>query len=144
MHQHERLKLVFPKQYGISQDKRIAVADLMKISNGILQWDMHFIRPVQHWELESSSNFLEMIYSIPRTGAGYDKMVWKVDKSKGFTMSRYYHALISPGDMSFTWKSIWTVKILLTVAFFSWTAAQGKILTIGTLCKREHWGFGLV
>ena len=113
MHQHERLKLVFPEQYGISQDKGIAVADIMKISNGVLQWDLHFIRPVQDWELESSSNFLEKIYSIPLNGAGHDKMVWKLNKSKGFTISRYYRALNSPGDMSFTWKSIWKVKICL-------------------------------
>lgn len=60
------LKSVFPELYGISQDKGTAVADLMNNPNGFLQWDFYFIRPVQDWELESLSNFMEfnLLYFI--------------------------------------------------------------------------------
>lgn len=38
------------------------MADLMKFSNGFSHWDLHFIRSVQDWELDSLSNFMGMIY----------------------------------------------------------------------------------
>ena len=47
-----------------------------------------------------------------------------------------YHALASPSDMSFPWKSLWKVKILPGVAFSCWTTALGKLLTIDNLHKR--------
>uniref|UniRef100_A0A7N2M3Y2 Reverse transcriptase zinc-binding domain-containing protein n=1 Tax=Quercus lobata TaxID=97700 RepID=A0A7N2M3Y2_QUELO len=39
----------------------------------------------------------------------------------------------------FPWKSIWKQKIPSRVAFFVWTAALGKCLTIGNLRKRKVW-----
>ncbi len=38
---------------------------------------------------------------------------------------------------SFSWKSIWKIKVPLRVAFFSWNAALGKILTIDNLRLRK-------
>ena len=43
---------------------------------------------------------------------------------------------ISPNDM-FPWKLVWSSKVPSRVAFFSWTAALGKILTIDNLWKRH-------
>ena len=77
-----------------------------------------------------------LIYSTSLNGAGPDKMVCKLEKRKGFTVSRFYLVLISPNDLSFPLKNIWKAKILPRVAF-SWTAALGKILTI---CARELLG----
>lgn len=37
----------------------------MKFSNGILFWDLSFIRAIQDWELKSPSNFMDSIYGIP-------------------------------------------------------------------------------
>ena len=67
--------------------------DLMKFSNGALHWDLHFIKPVQDWELELLSNFMEMVYSIPLNGAGYDKICWKPNRRKGFRVDGYYRVL---------------------------------------------------
>lgn len=44
------------------------MADLMKFSNGVLHWDLHFIRSVQDWELDSLSNFMGMIYGSSLDG----------------------------------------------------------------------------
>ena len=38
---------------------------------------------------------------------------------------------------SFPWKSIWKVKATSKVAFFTWTAVKGKILTLDNLGKRN-------
>ena len=42
-------------------------------------------------------------------------------------------------DYCFPWKSIWKQKIPSRVAFFVWTAALGKCLTIDNLRKRKVW-----
>jgi hypothetical protein len=36
-----------------------------------------------------------------------------------------------------TWKSIWRIKVPLRAAFFTWSAALGKILTMDNLRKRH-------
>jgi hypothetical protein len=37
----------------------------------------------------------------------------------------------------FPWKSVWRTKVPLMVAFFVWSAALGKILTMENLGKRH-------
>ena len=54
-------------------------------------------------------------------------------------MSGYYRVLLGNGDQSFPWKSIWKSKIPSRVAFFIWTAALVKILTIDNLQKKNMW-----
>lgn len=44
---------------------------------------------------------------------------------------------IQPNDMVFPWKVLWCSKVPLRVAFFSWTVALMKILTIDNLWKKE-------
>jgi hypothetical protein len=56
--------------------------------------------------------------------------------SKTFTVKSCYSYLSTPSHRSFPWKCVWKSKVPPRVAFFSWTAALGKILTIDNLCKR--------
>ena len=48
-----------------------------------------------------------------------------------------YQVLSQYSEQSFSWKSIWKQKIPSRVAFFVWTAALGKCLTIDNLRKRK-------
>ena len=52
-------------------------------------------------------------------------------------MSGYYQSLSHSRVISFPWKLVWQLKVPPWVAFFSWTAALGKILTIDNLQKRH-------
>jgi hypothetical protein len=56
-------------------------------------------------------------------------MCWKPSQTKGFQVKSYYKVISSPGMGLFPWKSIWKVKVPPRVAFFSRTAALGKIST---------------
>ena len=57
--------------------------------------------------------------------------------SRDFGVSRYYHSLSPSTVTSFPWKLMWQSKVPPWVAFFSWTVALGKILTIDNLRKRH-------
>ena len=54
-------------------------------------------------------------------------------------VSDYYKILVGNTFYGFPWKSIWKQKISFRVAFFVWTAALGKCLTIDNLRKRKVW-----
>ena len=54
-------------------------------------------------------------------------------------VSDYYRILAGTTFYGFPWKSIWKQKILSRVAFFVWTVALGKCLTIDDLRERKVW-----
>ena len=64
-------------------------------------------------------------------------MCWIPSKDKGFMVSDYYRILVGNTFCGFPWKSIWKQKIPSKVAFFVWTAALGKCLTIDNLRKMK-------
>ena len=82
-------------------------------------------------------SFISTIYSTLVRGIGEDKRCWFPCKSKGFTVSAYYHLLVGHNDQFFPWKSIWKQKIPSRVAFFVRTAASRKCLTIDNLRKKR-------
>ena len=85
------------------------------------------------WELEALANFMDTIYGASVKGFGEDKLCWKSDREKGFMVKDNYSLLVGSNDYFFPWNSIWKQKILSRVAFFVWTAALGRCLTIGNL-----------
>jgi hypothetical protein len=62
---------------------------------------------------------------------------WRHNLNKGFSVKEYYRYLSMASFDFFPWKSIWTAKVPPRVAFFSWTAALGRLLTIDNLRKRN-------
>ena len=52
-------------------------------------------------------------------------------------MKSFYFILNSFVSFPFPWKTIWRTKAPLRVAFFVWSAALGKILTLDNLRKRN-------
>ena len=109
----------------------------MRFTNGVLHWEIHFCRNVHNRELEAFWSFINTIYCTPARGFGEDKRCWLPCKSKGFTVSAYYHLLVGHSEQFFPWKSIWKQKIPSRVAFFVWTVALGKCLTIENLRKKK-------
>ena len=110
----------YPELFRICCNKEAGVADLMQFANGVLHWDLHFVQPIQDWELESLMTFMDIIYDMVIRGVGEDKMCWKPNQKKGFKISTFYHLLGAPpsiSDQSFPWKIIWRSKVPLRVAF---------------------------
>jgi hypothetical protein len=95
-----------------------------------------FSRLVHDWEVEVLASFYSCLYSYKFRGIGEDKLWW-IPSSKGvFEVSSFYRVISSHGSPSFPWKGIWRTKAMPRVAFFAWTAARSKILTIDNLRRR--------
>ena len=88
-------------------------------------------------ESQSLDSFMDLIYSTKVQGVCCNNLCWKLVSSRGFKVSGYYHSISPSTGISFPWKMVWQSKVPPRVAFFSWTAALGKILTIDNLWKRH-------
>jgi hypothetical protein len=130
------LKLAYPELNRIACNKDAVVADFIHFRDESVHWEENFTRLVQDWEIESVSSFLEVLYSAKIKRYEQDKMCWQPSQSIGFQVKSFYKQLSSTGAGSFPWKNIWKAKVLPRVAFFSWRAASGKILTLDNLRHR--------
>ena len=131
------LKVAYPELFRIARVKDAFVADNFQCRGDSIHREVTFSRLAQDWETESFSSFLELLYSFTVTGIREDKVCWQPSQSKTFQVKSYYKTLTSNGEACFPWKSIWKAKVPPRVAFFSWTATLGRILTADNL-RRRH------
>jgi hypothetical protein len=113
------------------------VEENMEIPNGLIHWNVLFIRPMHDWEIDVVLRFFEFLYSQKTRYGGEDKICWDPSKRKIFEVKSYYQILFTLAQAFGPWKSISKVKAPPRVAFFVWTAALGKILTLDNLQKRN-------
>ena len=121
------LRDVYPELFRLARDKEACVADNFQRLGASIHWEVTFSRLAQDWEVESFLSFLELLYAVTITGNGEDKVCWQPSKSHIFQVSSYYAILTCKGEGCFPWQSIWKAKVPPRVAFFSWTAALGRI-----------------
>ena len=130
------LKEAFLELYSFSRTREFFVLEVMHFSNGRLHWNIWFRRPPQDWESELLDLFWVVLYSTNVRCVGDVKLCWKPAMRRDFEVQGFYHSL-SPSVIDFPWKMMWQSKVPPRVAFFSWTAALGKILTMDNLWKRH-------
>uniref|UniRef100_A0A2N9EFE5 Reverse transcriptase domain-containing protein n=1 Tax=Fagus sylvatica TaxID=28930 RepID=A0A2N9EFE5_FAGSY len=94
-------------------------------------------RPIQDWEEESLSSFLDLLYSSSVKGYGLDRVCWYGSQEKGFQVKSFYNAMLPQTAAVGPWKNIWKPKVPTRVAFFVWTAALDRILTTDNLRRRR-------
>jgi hypothetical protein len=130
------LKEAFPGLFNIARLKEASIADNVERDNGVSQWNIQFLRLIHDWEVEVLASFYHCLYSCKLREDGGDKLWWVPSRKGGFEVKSFYRALSGHGSISFPWKSIWRSKAPPRVAFFAWTAARGKILTLDNLSRR--------
>ena len=111
------LAVKYPDLFRFCRNKDVCGAELMMSTNGVLFWDVRFVRGVHAQDLEAMFDFLVTIYGSPLRGRGEDKMCWIPSKVKGFLVSDYYRILVGTAFFGFPWKNIWKQKIPSRVAF---------------------------
>jgi hypothetical protein len=130
------LKEAFPGLFNIARLKEASIADNVERSNGVIQWNIQFTRLIHDWEVEVLASFYHCLYSCKLREDGGDKLWWAPSRKGRFEVKSFYRALSGHESISFPWKSIWRSKAPPRVAFFAWTAARGKILTLDNLSRR--------
>ena len=112
------LKEVFPTLFLIACHLETMVANVLRHHNDTMHWELTFNRYIQDWESDSLMALLELLYANLRLGNGEDTICWRLDKSKCFTVGRYYRVLTGTSHVSFPWKIIWKSRVPPRVAFF--------------------------
>ena len=128
--------MAFPGLFTIAMFKDASIADNMERSNGAIQWNIQFTRLIHDWEVDVLATFFRCLYACKLREDGKDKWWWVPSRKGGFEVKSFYRALSAQGPISFPWKSIWRSKAPPRVAFFAWTAARGKILTLDNIRRR--------
>ena len=125
------LKMIYLQLYACSNDKEAFISDQEGGNNRF--WNLRFYRNFHERELEAAFSFLDFIQSrIPR-GIGCDSPHWCLNGNGKFDIQSFYNKIRGTSLSSFPWKGIWKVKVPKMVAFFMWTAAHGRILTLDNL-----------
>uniref|UniRef100_A0A7N2LUH1 RRM domain-containing protein n=1 Tax=Quercus lobata TaxID=97700 RepID=A0A7N2LUH1_QUELO len=65
-----------------------------------------------------------------------DILCWRLKGNGKFDTRSYYQAIQGTPNILFPWKGVWKPKIPKRVAFFLWTAAHNRILTLDNLMLR--------
>jgi hypothetical protein len=127
---------MFLDLFGIARVRYAFVADLLRLSDGVILWDLSFTKSVQDWELESLSIFLDLLFLTSVRGDGVDKICWRLPEGAQFSFGSYFRSMSGSIAVSFSWKLIWKSCVPSRVAFFFFRAL-GKILTVDNL-RRRH------
>ncbi|XP_042977702.1 uncharacterized protein LOC122308443 isoform X1 [Carya illinoinensis] len=129
------LNAVFLVVLSLVGNQQVAVSEVLCRADGVVHRNVILTRNAQDWELDEIAGFFSFLHSVKLGANGRDCMLWKHSGSNKFSVNSFYKVLTAQQHISFPWKSIWKVCVPSKVAFFSWTAALGKILTIDNLRK---------
>jgi hypothetical protein len=78
-----------------------------------------------------------MLHSVIVRRGDEDKFCWVPFEKGLFKVKSFSHSLTCPISTCFPWKCVWWTQAPSMAAFFSWSAALGKILTLDNLRKRH-------
>lgn len=112
-------KLNFGKMYGLAirhskklttnlwyivRIKEATIADLLIISNGILQWNITFLINAQSLETDVFTAFFDLVYFTHLLRGVEDKIFWCPSKKGKLAVRSLYQAMTMHNTNSFSWK----------------------------------------
>jgi len=90
--------------------------DNLQVSNGVMHWNIPFLRAVQDWDVDMVLAFFGMYFLKWRQG-GENCIRWIPSKRKKFEVRSFFMSYIL-GVSSFPRRSIRKVKVPLRASFF--------------------------
>jgi hypothetical protein len=100
--ENQLLKHAFPSLYHIARYKEAWVKDNFIWRNGVVEWNVIFIRSIQDWEMDVISSFFEMLYSCKILQGIVDRIYWSPSKKGVFEVKLFYKVLSNPANEMFS------------------------------------------
>ena len=123
--------------FAVVQEDLISDMILYALDGGGRSWNLLFCREFNDCEMRRFYSFFEHVFArIPR-GKGDDVMIWQLNRSGIFDVRSFYNSLLKAPSVSFTWQSIWCIKVPKMASFILWTVARDGVLTINNLVKKN-------
>ena len=102
-------------------------------------WTPLFSRAFNDWELELVERFLQKIQTFRVHRDVEDRVIWIASRCGTFSVKSLYSILESRDSLLFPGGSVWRLSAPPKVAFFTWEASWGKVLTLNQLQRRGHF-----
>ncbi|RVW53858.1 LINE-1 reverse transcriptase-like [Vitis vinifera] len=125
----------FPHLFGMAAHKSLTVEEMWDQNSGQGNWNLHFLRDFNDWEIELVGEFLHILRGC-KPSLEEDSVIWRKGRSGQFRVKEAYRLLTNSDVMGFPYKSIWVARVPTKAAFFAWEASWGKVLTLDSLQRR--------
>jgi hypothetical protein len=89
------------------------------------------------WEVDDFVSFFQALHSVKVSRGSEDKLWWVSSKKGLFKVKSFFYSLACSRSSRFPWRSVWHTQATLRDAFFVWSIAISKILTLNNLRKRH-------
>ena len=126
----------FPNLFNMASNKEAKVAEIWDSSEGDGCWSPTFLRPLNDWELQEMTRFLQFLHGIKFQPLGVDKLSLKNVNDKGFSVKSMYKGLDVSPALDFPHRLVWNPVVPPKMGVFAWEAAWGKVLTLDQLKRR--------
>ena len=132
----EALCVRYPVLFNLALNKEGMVADMWDSRGGAGCWSPTFLRPLNDWEIEEMTRFLQTLHDQIFRPTGEDMLLLKEVKVKSFSVKVMYKGYdISPA-CDFPHRLIWNSVVPPKMGIFTWEVAWGKVLTLDNLKRR--------
>ena len=130
------MKIVFPRLFLLSVDKKASVAEIMDRSR-MEGWNSIFRRSLRSGESDELLRWQNLLAEFSGlNGYSCDKLIWTADQSNVFSVNSMYQwfdrSLRNAVDVpNFLWKNVTPMR----VKFFGWLVWNGRIKSGDLLLK---------
>jgi hypothetical protein len=96
-----------------------------------------FVREAHDWEVGVFASLFQVLHSAMVSRDCADRLWWVSSKKGLFKVKSFFISLACFEGRCFPWKSVWRTQAPSRAAFFAWSVALCKILTVDNLRQRH-------
>ena len=122
----------FNHLFVLAAHRDATIEEMWDQISGQGDWNLVFVRDFNDWELDMVGELLHT-FRGHRPSLEEDSVMWRRGRNGLFRVKEAYRLLDNPNATAFPSRSIWVDRVPTKVAFFTWKATWGKVLTLDRL-----------